>query len=245
MSEYTTDYLQNKQIKIFQPTNGYRASIDAVILSAMIKNVSPKENILDIGSGTGAISLCLAHRFGQSSITGLEIQPQLVELSNQSAKANGFNNLNYINCDISKKLSDISNCSFDHVITNPPYSDHDMPSPNPSKALAHNHHNFNLTKWISFAIKMTKPKGYLYTINRSEALEETISALYKKMGNIVVVPLFSKDGQNAKRVLISARKNSKTPSTITSGIITHNQQGYYSPQMEQILKHSKSIWDIA
>lgn len=61
MIDYTNDYLLDKKVKIFQPVNGYRASTDAVLLSslAQIKN---GDSILDVGSGTGAVSLCLAHR---------------------------------------------------------------------------------------------------------------------------------------------------------------------------------------
>ena len=92
MAEYTNDYLLNRQVKIFQPVDGYRASTDAVILSSLVQKVKKNDKILDVGSGTGAISLCLAARFQeiQPQITGIEIQPELAELSARSAEANGF-----------------------------------------------------------------------------------------------------------------------------------------------------------
>ena len=57
MAEYTNDYLLNRQVKIFQPVDGYRASTDAVILSSLVQKVKKNDKILDVGSGTGAISL--------------------------------------------------------------------------------------------------------------------------------------------------------------------------------------------
>ena len=60
MAEYTNDYLLNRQVKIFQPVDGYRASTDAVILSSLVQKVKKNDKILDVGSGTGAISLCLS-----------------------------------------------------------------------------------------------------------------------------------------------------------------------------------------
>ena len=66
--EFTSDYLLNKKIRIYQPTDGYRASSDAVLLSAMPDDNIRNAKILDVGSGTGAISLCLAHRLQKNNV---------------------------------------------------------------------------------------------------------------------------------------------------------------------------------
>lgn len=243
MSDYTEDYLLDKQIKIFQPVNGYRASSDAVLLSALISTAKPGEKILDIGSGTGAISLCLAKRFPAAGVTGLEIQPELVRLAVQSAAANGFSNLEFINCDIRQPLPAMANGSFHHVITNPPYTDHDMPSPNPGKAMAHNHQDFSLSGWLAFALKMLRPQGRLYMINRTESLAETVNALYGKAGGIQLIPLYSKSGQNAKRILLSARKGSKAPLVIRPGLVIHETGGGYTAAANRLLRLGLSFED--
>ena len=243
MSEYTNDYLLDKKIKIFQPVNGYRASSDAVILSSMVTNVKSDDSILDVGSGTGGISLCLAHRFYHNKIIGLEIQTELAKLANMSAKENGFENLIYYNCDIKEKNLPIKPCSFNHVISNPPYSQNDMPSPNLSKALAHNHSGLDLSSWIGFCLKMLKPFGFLYLINRAEAVSETLSVLYKKAGNIQIIPLYSKENQIAKRVIIIAQKDSKTPAKILPPFYTHNQDGNYTEKAQKILRQGQSFFD--
>ena len=108
---HTNDYLLDKRVKIFQPVNGYRASTDAVLVSSLISKVKSTDKILDVGSGTGAISLCLASRFQaiRPQILGLELQSELCMLSNQSAQANGFSEfLSYQNADIRQKLTNIS-----------------------------------------------------------------------------------------------------------------------------------------
>ncbi len=241
---YKENYLLNKKVKIYQPDNGYHASIDAVFLSALIDNAHPKEQILDIGSGTGAVSLCLAYRFPQCKITGLEIQPYLAELSNLSAKSNNFNNLEYINCDIRHPINNMTYCSYHHVITNPPYSNGYMPSPNLSKALAHDFQQFDLPRWLSFSLKMIRPKGYFYTINRTEALDSILSCLYGKVGDITIIPLYSKEGQPANRILIRARKASHAPTKIMSGFIIHNPDGSYTKACEYILRDGKSLFNF-
>lgn len=245
---FSQDYLLNKQIKILQPLDGYRASTDAVLLSAAVKEKEKNLRILDVGSGTGAISLCLAHRLQSLNpqIFGIELQQQLCELSNQSAKLNGFDFLTYLNADISdKKLFDLlAPCSFDIVITNPPYSDHDMPSPNSSKATAHNHGDLNLTSWINFCLKMTKPFGQIYMINRVEALPEICCALQKKAGGIDIIPLHSKSAQRAKRIIINFQKDSKAPCRISEPFITHQADGSYTEKAEKILRQGTTFADI-
>lgn len=247
MFDYTEDYLLDKHLRIFQPTDGYRASTDAVMLSAMIGKIKKGDSILDVGSGTGAISLCLAARFQTFApqITGLELQPALAGLSNQSAAANGFEKfLHYVNCDIKHKPQEIENCSFAHVITNPPYAESDMPSPNESKALAHNHHDFSLAGWIDFCIKMIKPQGHFYIINRAEAVDEILSAIHGKLGHIEIIPLFSKAGQKAKRVIIRAQKDNRTPTVIHSSLIIHEDNGNYTETAQKILRLGKSFDEI-
>ena len=81
------DYLLDKKIAIYQSDEGYRASTDAVLLQALVTKIKKGDKILDVGSGTGAVSLCLAHRFADKGvhITGIEKQPMLAQFSAQSA----------------------------------------------------------------------------------------------------------------------------------------------------------------
>lgn len=244
MQNYTNDYLLDRKVKIFQPIDGYRASTDAVLLSSLVSAVRPGQKILDAGSGTGAISLCLAERLkGQNiSITGIELQKELAELSSRSAEANGFDFLHYINADIRGDMTGIlENCSFNHVITNPPYAALDMPSPNKSKAAAHNMQDFCLSDWIKFCIKMLAPQGYFYTINRAEAVSAILAVLHGKLGKINIIPLYSKEGQNAKRVIITAQKDSKAPAVIHRGLVVHDTDGNYTRQAGEILRDGKSF----
>ena len=247
MVPYTNDSLLDKQVKIFQPVDGYRASTDAVFLSSLldINKVKKLNKILDVGSGTGAISLCLASRLKDKNveILGIDIQKDLVELSNFSAKENGFDDfLKYQNIDIREK-SVIKGGNFDFVITNPPYSDHDMPSPNKSKKLAHNHQDFDLTGWLSFCLKMLKPKGYILLINRAEAINEIMLSLQNKAGNIQVLPMYSKENQTAKRVAVIAQKGARGITQILPPFYTHNVDGSYTKKAETILRGGLGFFD--
>ena len=248
LPEYTNDYLLDKQVKILQPVDGYRASTDAVLLAGAVSGKLKGARILDVGSGTGAVSLCLAQRLQQYNvqISGIEIQPELAELSNLSAAQNNFDFVKFYNADIRHKLqnANLQNCSFDVVISNPPYSDHDMPSPNQSKATAHNHTDFNLSKWLNFCLKMAKPFGQIYMVNRVEALAEICTFLNGKAGNIRILPVYSKAGQDAKRIIVAAQKDSKAPCKILSPFYVHNADGKYTEQAQKILREGCGLFDL-
>lgn len=241
MDNFTNDYLLNKKVRILQPVDGYRASSDAVLLASLIENIKLSDTILDVGSGTGAVSLCLAYRFPENHIAGLEIQPQLADLAKQSADINNFANLVYYQADIRQKKLPVSPCSFNHVITNPPYSEHDRPSPNLSKALAHNHTDFTLNEWLKFCLKMLKPFGKIYLINRVEAIDEILNTFSKRAGGIKIIPVYSKPGQQAKRILISAQKDSKAPTVICPPFYIYNSDGTYTRAADEILRKGKSL----
>ena len=244
MDNFTNDYLLNKKVRILQPVDGYRASSDAVLLASLIENIKLSDTILDVGSGTGAVSLCLAYRFPENHITGLEIQPQLADLAKQSADINNFSNLVYYQADIRQKKLPVSPCFFNHVITNPPYSEHDRPSPNLSKALAHNHTDFTLNEWLKFCLKMLKPFGKIYLINRVEAIDEILNTFSKRAGGIKIIPVYSKPGQQAKRILISAQKDSKAPTVICPPFYMYNSDGTYTRAADEILRKGKSFFTI-
>lgn len=241
MQDIEKNYLLDKKVIIYHQKDFYKASSDAVWLASAVAKVKKGDNILDVGSGGGAVSLCLASRFkeNQISITGLELQKELADSANASAQANGFDFLTYENCNIYE--TKLKHCSFAHVITNPPYSSSDMPSPNDSKATAHNFKFEDLKKWLDFCIKMLRPQGQFYIVNRAEALETIISHISGKLGAIEVFPLYSKQGQKAKRIIIRAKKDSKTPLVIHAPIFVHNEDGGYSDKAEQILRKGASI----
>ena len=229
-------YLLDKKIKIFQPSDGYHASSDAVWLAAAVSNVKDGDTFLDVGSGTGAVSLCIAERFKQKkiNITGVEIQPLLAEAATKSAVANHFDFISFKNSDVFE--SNFTPCYFTHVITNPPYALEDMPSPNKSKATAHNFQSTDLKTWIDFCIKMIKPQGFFYIINRTEALDDILATIHGRLGQIEIFPLQSKINQQAKRIILRARKDLKTPLVLHQPIIVHDNTGAYTPMAEDVLR---------
>lgn len=79
-----------------------------------------KDKILDIGCGTGAISLSLASNLENSNIYGIDISEKAVNLSNKNKEKFHLKNVNFFESDI---FSNVKEKDFDIIVSNPPYID--------------------------------------------------------------------------------------------------------------------------
>lgn len=84
-----------------------------------VKNKSELK-ILDIGSGSGNISLALAKNISDSFVQGIDISPEAVNIANENAKINLISNVNFSQKDIFEDEI-ISFGKFDIIVSNPPY----------------------------------------------------------------------------------------------------------------------------
>lgn len=107
-----------KQFSIRQENSAMKVGTDGVLLGSWAEALYAKR-ILDIGTGTGLISLMLAQRFTNAEITGIEID----ELTSKEAS------FNVTKSPFSKKCTIINTSlqhynpsqSFDFIISNPPF----------------------------------------------------------------------------------------------------------------------------
>lgn len=77
----------------------------------------PKE-ILDIGSGSGCISISLAKAFPDASVAGIDLSKQAVETAKRNAEKNSATNIEFYKYDI---LNSLPKKRFELVVSNPPY----------------------------------------------------------------------------------------------------------------------------
>lgn len=77
--------------------------------------------ILDLGTGTGAIALALASELGEKAqIIGVDFQAEAVKLAEENRENLGFSNVQFLQSDW---FSAFANQRFDLIVSNPPYID--------------------------------------------------------------------------------------------------------------------------
>lgn len=76
-------------------------------------------NILDVGSGSGAISIAIANELKSSSVTGVDINEDAIKLANENKVLNKVENVNFMKSDLFEKLDE--DFKYDLIVSNPPY----------------------------------------------------------------------------------------------------------------------------
>jgi tRNA1Val (adenine37-N6)-methyltransferase len=120
-TDETLDTLFQGRLKFFQGRRGYRCSLDALLLAdfATCPDGGP---VADLGTGNGVVALILAYLHPSLAITGLEIQPAMVERACRSARLNGFaRRVNIREGDVRNIQESFAPGSFAAVVCNPPY----------------------------------------------------------------------------------------------------------------------------
>lgn len=207
-------YLCDDAIKIKQLSDGFRASIDSILLARSV-HIKSGMAILDVGCGVGSASILAAYGVDSVHVTAIDIDEAATKLAAENYQANGINAKVICN-----DVSDfpLTGERFDAVITNPPFFKPGTGRKSPLKSIAR-HENVELSTWISFCIKRLKPNGRFYIIHTSDRIQDILVALHayhSYVGGITIEPISFKQNADPKRVIITAQHSSKTPPIINS-----------------------------
>jgi len=237
--------LLHGRVQLLQPKIGYHASIDAVFLASAAP-LQTGMHVLDLGCGVGSVGLCAAAR-DNIALTGIDIQQELVDLALQNAALNGMAHAARYVCADFRRERLIDDNQFQVVLMNPPYQEAGThtPSPTRNKALSHGEDasGATLEEWVKYAHRKLKQGGTLLMIHRADRMSEITATLERRrwFGSIVIYPLFSKAGENAKRVIIRARKERFAPMVLKPGMVIHEKDGKYSVGAQKILGAAEAL----
>jgi tRNA1(Val) A37 N6-methylase TrmN6 len=239
---FTEDRLLGGRVVLRQKAAGYRVAIDPVLLAAAVP-AEAGEVVLDIGCGSGAAMLCLAVRVAQSRVVGLEMQRELVRLAGDNAVLNGLEaRVSVMIGDLLRPPPRLSPGAFDHVMANPPYREagHGV-APDPDKAAATIEGEADLAAWVRFALAMTRAKGTITFIHRADRIDHLLGQLAGRAGEIVVFPLWPRQGLPASRILVRARKQIAAPARLAPGLVLHEADGRLTAAADALLRDGKRL----
>jgi tRNA1(Val) A37 N6-methylase TrmN6 len=239
----TQDAILGGRIKLLQPASGYRVGIDPILLAAAASLEAPAR-VLDLGCGVAAGALCLAQRIPDVAVSGLELQSDLVTLARRNLALNGLEaRISIHEGDLLLPPAEIAAGGFDLVMANPPFlaAGSATPPATLGRARAHVEADADLAAWVRQSLKLAGAKGRLMMIHRPDRLDDILTLLAGRAGAIVVFPLWPARGQPARRIILSARKDSAAPLTLAGGLILHQADGRYTAATEAILRGGSAL----
>jgi tRNA1(Val) A37 N6-methylase TrmN6 len=200
--------------------------------------------VLDVGAGVGIVGLCVASRLPGVRVTMVERDAGLADLAGRNVARNGFGDrARVILADVAQPLADCPELagaaeSFDHVLANPPFfvQGRGTAAPDPVKAGANAMPEGSLDRWLRFMAAMARPGGRIGLIHRADALADVLGALAGRFGGAVIVPLHSRTGEAAARVLVHAVKGSRAPLQLCPGLVLHGPGNDFLPDIAAVLR---------
>lgn len=197
------DYLPKLRLPLWQRKDMFCMNTDTVLLGEQMV-VRKGESVLDLGCNNGAL-LLYASRFSPSSLTGVDLLPQALDLAAENMRINGLE-AKLICAD----LAEFRHLPFDVIVCNPPYfatPDPASVNPNPFLATARHEAGYTLETLFAAGGRLLKDKGRFYLVHRADRLAQIIAALQNSPLTLREATLvFDRRTRQATAVIAELRK---------------------------------------
>ncbi|MDD7463723.1 MAG: methyltransferase [Anaerococcus sp.] len=225
------DYIPKTNIKMIHVDKSYSFGIDSILLANFAK-MKKNTSLIDIGAGSGILSLASMAYYDLDKIYSIEIQEEKARLLEENLALNSISNIEVINKDLNK-------CEFkenyiDYIITNPPYykKDHNIANKDYEFLVSRQEIAMTLEDIFDFSAKVLKDKGKLYMIHKPERLVDLIkltSSLKLKRVKFVQSHIKSKPVFILCEFVKNAREGLKFEDTLVI-----YEDGKYSKEVNEI-----------
>lgn len=163
-----------------------RPDTECLVELALERLPSSSCNILDLGTGTGAIALALASERQDCRVTGVDLQPEAVALAQHNAQKLAIGNVQFLQ---GSWFAPLAGQTFALIASNPPYIDAADPHLaqgdvrfEPSSALIAQQHGLaDLSAIVQQAPQYLQPQGWLL-LEHGWQQGESVRALLQAAG---------------------------------------------------------------
>jgi tRNA1Val (adenine37-N6)-methyltransferase len=226
-----------RDIKIFQSKEGYRFSVDSLLLYDFV-NLGKVSNIADLGTGSGIVGILLAKKYPLARAALFEIQESLVKLAQDNLAINCLEDrAEVVGCDLKLlPASGFSAAKYDLVVSNPPFRVTKSGRLNISgeKTIARHETKLKLCELVE-AASFLRARGRLCMVYHPGRLSELIHILNEKNCEPKRLRFVHSNGSSeAKMVLVEAVKGGRPGLKVERPFCIYGDDGGYSEEMERI-----------
>lgn len=227
-----------------QPSEGYRAGMDAALLAAAC-DAGPGQRVLDVGCGAGGALLAAAARRADTQFVGIERDETALALARENIALNNLDGrVTAGSFDVAEPFARLGREPFDAALANPPFFDDPGAIRGPATAkqgawIA----DAGLEGWIAFLTKAVREDGTITLIHRADRLGDILRLFAPKIGSIQLRPIHPFAEAPAKRVLVRGVKTGKAPLRLLPGIVLHERgAGKHTAETEALLRGASIAW---
>jgi len=225
-------YFQFKQFTIFHDQCGMKVTTDACLFGALIGK-SEKENVLDIGAGTGLLSLMIAQRFPSIKIDAIEIDESAYNQAIDNVKKSSWSDRITLHHQAIQQYE--VEKQYDLLVTNPPFFPEHLKSPDAQKNKALHTDSLPFSDLLKSIKRLLKPDGTLQIMLPAVQYQD-----FKKMAShlnlrpIQEIKIYNKPDKPIFRVI--AEMSFQETDLKTSEIYITDSKGDYTEDFQSLLK---------
>ncbi|MCF8057216.1 MAG: methyltransferase [Desulfocapsa sp.] len=248
-SDYRTrDTLFDGDLYCLQHRDGYRFSIDPVLLAHFVR-LGKEETVLDLGAGCGVLGLILLYRASRQirSLTAFELQAELVECTRENVSLNRFQDkMEVVEGDLCHILRYLEPEFFSTVVCNPPFykAGTGRSSVNEEALIARHQVACTLAEILSSAAAVLQNKGRLFMVYPAEGLGSLLGQLSQQrliIKRLQLVYSYSDPISNARLLLLEAVKNGGDGLEVLPPFYIYDQKdGVYSAAMQRLYEPNRT-----
>jgi tRNA1Val (adenine37-N6)-methyltransferase len=234
----TLDPILRGLVRVLQRRKGYRFSLDALLLADFAAGRKARRAV-ELGAGSGVVSLLLAATGAADRVTAVEIQPQLADLARRSAR------LNALEARVEVVAGDFTDPrllpadAFDLVVSNPPFRPIAAggASPQPERALARHEIAASLPGVVETVRRLLRSGGRACLVYPAGRLAEVCAALagagLRARRLRLVHP---RAGEPAELCLVEARREKRGDLEVPPPLVVFEGDGTYTAELRRILR---------
>ena len=165
------NYFQFKQFRINQERSAMKVGMDGVLLGAWA-DPSGADRILDIGTGTGLITLMMAQKNNGAQIDAIEVDQEAFNEAFLNCQQSSWNNRIRLELCSLQEFLERTNLKYDLIVSNPPFFSNGVKAPLENRAQARHSDSLPLDVLISGAAGILQEKGRIALVLPIETLPE-------------------------------------------------------------------------
>jgi tRNA1Val (adenine37-N6)-methyltransferase len=219
-----------KQFDVIQEKSALKVGTDAMLLGALIEPI-PEGRLLEIGSGTGVISLMLAQRTKSAKIEALEIDDLAAEESKENFIKSPWSDRLFVHhADFFQWRTQEK---YDLIFSNPPFYVNGM-LPSNERLIQSKHVQFDFAEFLVKASLILAEKGVIWFILNYLSFNEFYqSAVDTGLFLVSFIRIEGKPGRTTRMIVALSRY--EVP-CVKSDFLVRDDNNRYSNQYKAVTK---------